>query len=124
MFSNLQKTLFVSAYDYLLKSFKFNIQQNQLVDLTIGSLNIFVNLYNFIPKPSIKVLLPRNYDGIESPSVTIIDSSSIRGHSNHLDFYSFIDYAIQYGINVKFSFRANYNNKIFYCSSTCKYYNL
>jgi hypothetical protein len=99
MFYKFQNIFFV-LFHYLLKSFKFNIQQNQFIDLTIGSLNIFVNLYNFIPKPTIKALLPRNNDGMEYPSVTIIDSSSIRGHSNHLAFYSFIDYAIQYGINV------------------------
>ena len=99
MFYNLQKTLFVSAHDYLLKSFKFELQQNQLVDLTIGSPTFFVNHYNLIPKLTIKSLLPRNFGGMESPTVTIIDGG-IRGHSNHIDFYSFIDYAIQYGIDV------------------------
>jgi hypothetical protein len=49
---------------------------------------------------AIKALLPRKYGGIESPSVTIIDGN-IRGRSSHLDFYSFIDHAIQYGINVE-----------------------
>ena len=98
MFYKFQNTFFVLSH-YLLKSFKFNIQQNQFIDLTIGSPTIFVNLYNLIPKLTIKALLPRNYGGMESPTVTIIDGG-IRGHSNHLDFYSFIDYAIQYGINV------------------------
>ena len=100
MFYKFENTFFVSAHDYLLKSFKFDLQQNQLVDLTIGSPTIFINLYNLIPKLTIKALLPSNYDGgMESPTVTIIDGA-IRGHSNHLDFYSFIDYAIQYGMNV------------------------
>jgi hypothetical protein len=98
MFYKFQNIFFVLPH-YLLKSFKFNIQQNQFIDLTIGSPNIFVNLYNFIPKLAIKALLLRNYDGMEYVSVTIIDSS-IRGHSNHLVFYSFIDYVIQYDINV------------------------
>ena len=87
MFYKFQNIFFVLSH-YLLKSFKFNIQQNQFIDLTIGSPNIFVNLYDFIPKLVIKALLPRNYDGMEYLSVTIIDSS-IRGHSNHLVFYSF-----------------------------------
>lgn len=99
MFYKFENTFFVSAHDYLLKSFKFDLQQNQLVDLTIGSPTFFVNFYNLIPKLTIKALLPRNYGGLESPTVTIIDGV-IRGHSNHLDFYSFIDYAIKYGINV------------------------
>jgi Rad51 len=99
LFYKFQNIFFV-LFHYLLKSFKFNIQQNQFIDLTIGSLNIFVNLYNFNPNPTIKALLSSNYDGMEYPSVTIIDSSSIRGHSNHLTFYSFTDYAIQYGRNV------------------------
>ena len=99
MFYKFENTFFVSAHDYLLKSFKFDLQQNQLVDLTIGSPTIFINLYNLIPKLTIKALLPRNYGGMESPTVTIIDGA-IRGHSNHLNFYSFIDYAIQYRMNV------------------------
>lgn len=99
MFYKFENRLFVSAHDYLLKSFKFDLQQNQLVDLTIGSPTFFVNLYNLIPKLTIKALLPRNYGGMESPTVTIIDGV-IRGHSNHLDFYSFIDYAIQCCMNV------------------------
>ncbi len=99
MFYKFENTFFVSAHDYLLKLFKFDLQQNQLVDLTIGSPTFFVNFYNLIPKLTIKALLPRNYGGLESPTVTIIDGV-IRGHSNHLDFYIFIDYAIQYGINV------------------------
>ena len=94
-----KKTLFVSSHHYLLKSFKSNIEQNQLVDLTIGSPTIFINLYNLILKLTVKALLPRNYRGMKSSTVTIIDGS-IRGHSNHLDFYSFIDYAIQYCMNV------------------------
>jgi hypothetical protein len=92
MFYKFKNTFFVSAYDYLLKSFKFDLQQNQLVDLTIGSPTIFINLYNLIPKLTIKSLLPRNYGGMESPTVTIIDGAS-RGHSNHLD-------AIHCGMNV------------------------
>lgn len=99
MFYKFKNTFFVSAHDHLLKSFKFDLQQNQLVDLTIGSPTIFINLYNLIPKLTIKSLLPRNYGGMESPTVTIIDGAS-RGHSNHLDFYSFIDYAIHCGMNV------------------------
>jgi len=98
MFYKFENTFFISAHDYLLKLFKFDLQQNQLVDLTIGSPTFFVNFYNLIPKLTIKALLPRNYGGLESPTVTIIDGV-IRGHSNHLDFYSFIDYAIKYGIN-------------------------
>jgi len=99
MFYKFKKTLFVSSHHYLLKSFKFNIEQNQLVDLTIGSPTIFINLYNLILKLTVKALLPRNYRGMKSSTVTIIDGS-IRGHSNHLDFYSFIDYAIHCGMNV------------------------
>ena len=99
MFYKFKNTFFVSAHDYLLKSFKFDLQQNQLVDLTIGLPTIFINLYNLIPKLTIKSLLPRNYGGMESPTVTIIDGAS-RGHSNHLDFYSFIDHAIHCGMNV------------------------
>lgn len=99
MFYKFKKTLFVSSRHYLLKSFKFNIEQNQLVDLTIDSPTIFLNLYNLILKLTVKALLPRNYRGMKSSTVTIIDGS-IRGHSNHLDFYSFIDYAIQCCMNV------------------------
>ena len=99
MFYKFKKTLFVSSHHYLLKSFKFNIEQNQLVDLTIGSPTIFINLCNLILKLTVKALLPRNYRGMKSSTVTIIDGS-IRGHSNHLDFYSFIDYAIQCCMNV------------------------
>jgi hypothetical protein len=98
MFYKFKKTLFVSSHHYLLKSFKFNIEQNQLVDLTIGSPTIFINLYNLILKLTVKALLPRNYRGMKSSTVTIIDGS-IRGHSNHLDSYSFIDYAIQCRMN-------------------------
>ena len=99
MFYKFKKTLFVSSHHYLLKSFKFNIEQNQLVDLTIGIPAIFINLYNLIPKLTIKALLPRNYRGMKSSTVTIIDGS-IRGHSIHLDFYSFRDYAIHCCMNV------------------------
>ena len=99
MFYKFKNTFFVSAHDYLLKSFKFNIEQNQLVDLTIGSPTIFINLCNLILKLTVKALLPRNCRGMKSSTVTIIDGS-IRGHSNHLDFYSFIDYAIHCGMNV------------------------
>ena len=59
MFYKFENTFFVSAHDYLLKSFKFDLQQNQLVDLTIGSPTFFVNFYNLIPKLTIKALLPR-----------------------------------------------------------------
>jgi hypothetical protein len=100
MFSKLEHPVFVSAHDYLLKSLRIDIQNNQLIDLTVGSPTIFLNLYDLIPKLAIKALLPRKYGGIESPSVTIIDGN-IRGRSSHLDFYSFIDHAIQYGINVE-----------------------
>ena len=99
MFYKFKKTLFVSSHHYLLKLFKFNIEQNQLVDLTIGSPTIFINLYNLILKLTAKALLPKNYRGMKSSTVTIIDGS-IRGHSNHLDFYSFKDYAIQCCMNV------------------------
>lgn len=99
MFTNLESPLFVSAHDYLLTSFKIDIQKNQLINLTIGSPTLFLNLYDLIPKLVIKALLPRNYGGLNSPSVTIIDGNK-RGQSTHLDFYSFVDYAIQYGINV------------------------
>jgi hypothetical protein len=100
MFYTLEHPIFVSAHDYLLKSLRIDIQNNQLIDLTVGSPTIFLNLYDLIPKLAIKALLPRKYGGIESPSVTIIDGN-IRGRSSHLDFYSFIDHAIQYGINVE-----------------------
>jgi Rad51 len=52
-----------------------------------------------IPKLAIKALLPKRHGGIESPTVMIIDGS-IRGQSTHLDFYNFVDHAIQYGMNV------------------------
>ncbi|MGZ8890628.1 MAG: hypothetical protein ACXW0J_04420 [Nitrososphaeraceae archaeon] len=97
MFYKFKKTL-VSAHDYLLKSFKFVIEQNHFIDLIIDS-PIIVNLYNLIPKLTIKALLPRNYGDMESPTVTIIDGG-IRGQSNNLDFYSFVDYVVQYGVNV------------------------
>ena len=99
MFYKFENPYFVSANDYLLKSFKFDIRKNQLIDLTIGSPTLFVNFYNLIPKLAIKALLPKNYGGLESPTLTIIDGS-IRGQSTHLDFYNFIDYTIQYGMNV------------------------
>lgn len=99
MFYKFEKTLFVLFHHYLLKSFKFNIEQNQFIDLTIGSSIIFVNLYNLIPKLTIKTLLPRNYGGMESPTVTIIDDS-IRDQLSNLDFYSFVDYVVQYGMNL------------------------
>lgn len=99
MFYKVENPFFVSAHEYLLKSFQIDIQKNQLVDLTISSPTLFLNLYNLIAKLAVKALLPRNHGGIESPSITIIDSS-IRGKSTHLDFYSFVDYAIQYGMNV------------------------
>ncbi len=38
MFYKFEKTLFVLFHHYLLKSFKFNIEQNQFIDLTIGYL--------------------------------------------------------------------------------------
>jgi len=99
MFYKVENPFFVSAHEYLLKSFQIDIQKNQLVDLTISSPTLFLNLYNLIAKLAVKALLPRNHGGIESPSITIIDGS-IRGKSTHLDFYSFVDYAIQYGMNV------------------------
>ncbi len=99
MFYKVENPFFVSAHEYLLKSFKINIQKNQSINLTIGLPTFFLNLYNLIPKLAIKALLPRNHGGIESPTVMIIDGS-IRGQSTHLDFYSFVDYAIQYGMNV------------------------
>ena len=99
MFYKVEDPSFVSAHEYLLKSFKIDIQKNQFIELTIGSPVIFLNLYNLIPKLAIKALLPRNHGGIESSTVTIIDGS-IRGQSTHLDFYSFVDYAIEYGMNV------------------------
>jgi len=100
MFYKFENTFFVSAHDYLLKLFKFDLQRNQLVNLIIGSPTFFINFYNLIPKLTIKAFLPKNYGGLESPTTVTIINSVIRGHSNHLDFYSFIDYAIKYGINV------------------------
>ena len=38
MFYKFEKILFVLFHHYLLKSFKFNIEQNQFIDLTIGYL--------------------------------------------------------------------------------------
>jgi hypothetical protein len=99
MFYKVKNPLFVSANDYLLKSFKFDLQKNQLVNLTTGSSALFVNFYNLIPKLAVKALLPRNHGGIKSPTVIIIDGN-IRGQLTHLDFYSFVDYAIQYGMNI------------------------
>ena len=99
MFYKVENPFFIPAHEYLLKSFQIDIQKNQLVDLTISSPTLFLNLYNLIAKLAVKALLPRNHGGIESPSITIIDGS-IRGKSTHLDFYSFVDYAIQYGMNV------------------------
>jgi hypothetical protein len=99
MFYTIESPLFVSAHDYLLKSFKFDLQKSQLVDLTIAAPTLFLNLYNLIPKLAVKALLPRNHSGLESPTVTIIDGN-IRGKPTHLDFYSFIDHAIRYGMNV------------------------
>jgi hypothetical protein len=99
MFYKIENTFFVSAHDYLLKSFQINIQKNQLIDLTISAPTLFLNLYNVIPKLAVKALLPRNYNGLESPTVVIVDGN-IRGKSTHLDFYSFVDYAIQYGMNI------------------------
>jgi Rad51 len=99
MFYKFKNPYFVSANDYLLKSFKFDIQKNRLINLTIGSPTLFVNFYNLIPKLAIKALLPKNYGGLESPTLTIIDGN-IRGQSTHLDFYNFIDHAIRYGMNV------------------------
>jgi hypothetical protein len=98
MFYKVKNLLFVSANDYLLKSFKFDLQKNQLVNLTIDSSALFVNFYNLIPKLAVKALLPRNHGGIKSSTVIIIDGN-IRGQLTHLDFYSFVDYAIQYGMN-------------------------
>jgi Rad51 len=99
MFYKIENAFFVSAHDYLLKSFQINIQKNQLIDLTISAPTLFLNLYNVIPKLAVKALLPRNYNGLESPTVVIVDGN-IRGKSTHLDFYSFVDYAIQYGMNI------------------------
>lgn len=99
MFYKVKNLLFGSANDYLLKSFKFDLQKNQLVNLTTGSSALFVNFYNLIPKLAVKALLPRNHGGIKSPTVIIIDGN-IRGQLTHLDFYSFVDYAIQYGMNI------------------------
>ena len=99
MFYKIESPLFVSAHDYLLKSFKFDLQKNQLIDLTIAAPTLFLNLYNLIPKLTVKAILPRNHSGLESPTVIIIDGN-IRGQLTHLDFYSFVDYAIRYGINV------------------------
>jgi hypothetical protein len=86
-------------HEYLLKSFQIDIQKNNLVDLTIGSPILFLNFYNLIPKLTVKALLPRKHSGLDSPTVMIIDGN-IRGQSTHLDFYNFVDYAIQYGMNV------------------------
>jgi hypothetical protein len=99
MFYKIENPFFVSAHDYLLKSFQIDIQKNHLVDLTIGTPTLFLNLYNIIPKLAVKALLPRKHRGLDSPTVMIIDGN-IRGQSTHLDFYSFVDYAIQYGMNV------------------------
>jgi hypothetical protein len=99
MFYKIENPFFVSAHEYLLKSFKFDWQKNQLIDLTINNPTLFLNLYNLISKLAVKALLPRKHNGLESPTVMIIDGS-IRGQSTHLDFYSFVDYAIQYGMNV------------------------
>ena len=99
MFYKVENPFFVSAHEYLLKSFQIDIQKNQLVDLTISSPTLFLDLYNLIAKLAVKALLPRNHGGIESPSITIIDGS-IRDKSTHLDFYSFVDYAVHYGMNV------------------------
>ena len=96
MFYKFQNTFFVLSH-YLLKSFKFNIQQNQFIDLTIGSPTIFVNLYNLIPKLTIKALLLRNYDGMESPTVTIIDEISLLDKNMNENFFSiFIVYSYYY----------------------------
>ncbi|MGE0243752.1 MAG: hypothetical protein AB7P56_07470 [Nitrososphaeraceae archaeon] len=99
MFYKIEHPFFVSAHDYLLKSFQIDIQKNNLVDLTIGTPTLFLNFYNLIPKLAVKALLPRKHSGLDSPTVTIIDGN-IRGQSTHLDFYNFVDYAIQYGMNV------------------------
>jgi hypothetical protein len=100
MFYMFKMTIFVSTHNYLLKSLKFVIEQNHFIDLTIDSpIIVIVNLYNLIPKRTIKAFLPRNYGDMESPTVTIFDGG-IRGQSNNLDFYSFVDYVVQYGMNV------------------------
>jgi hypothetical protein len=36
MFYKVEYPFFVSAHEYLLKSFQIDIQKNQLVDLTVG----------------------------------------------------------------------------------------
>ncbi|HET8792609.1 MAG TPA: hypothetical protein VFM31_02355 [Nitrososphaeraceae archaeon] len=99
MFYKIENPFFVSAHEYLLKSFQIDIQKNHLVDLTIGSPTLFLNFYNLIPKLAVKALLPKKYNGLDSPTVMIIDGN-IRGQPTHLDFYNFVDYAIKYGMNV------------------------
>ena len=99
MFYKIENPFFVSAHEYLLKSFQIDIQKNHLVDLTIGSPTLFLNFYNLIPKLAVKALLPKKYSGLDSPTVMIIDGN-IRGQPTHLDFYNFVDYAIKYGMNV------------------------
>lgn len=99
MFYKIENPFFVSAHEYLLKSFQIDIQKNHLVDLTIGSPTLFLNFYNLIPKLTVKALLPKKYNGLDSPTVMIIDGN-IRGQPTHLDFYNFVDYAIKYGMNV------------------------
>jgi hypothetical protein len=111
-------TIFVSTHNYLLKSLKFVIEQNHFIDLTIDSpIIVIVNFYNLIPKRTIKVFLPRNYEDMESPTVTIFDGD-IRGQSNNLDFYSFVHNIPESIIAVVFSsvvidyFRKVIDNKL------------
>ena len=102
MFYKIENPFFASAHDYLLKSFQIDIQKNHLVYLTIGSPILFLNFYNLIPKLAVKALLPRKHSGLDSPTVMINDGN-IRGESTHLDFYNFVDYVIQYSMNVNSS---------------------
>lgn len=95
------KNPFCSAYDYLSNSFKIEIDDdrngNKMLNLhLVDSPYLFLNLVSLIPKLCIKAIMPRrHYNGLESPSVIIIDSGI-----NQIDFYNVVQNAQFYGLEM------------------------
>lgn len=94
-------TVFITAHEYLLKSIKLKLQKNKTFDLMVGSPILFVNFSELIPELCIRTLLPRNYGGIESPTVMIIDGNTNNYNLlNKIDFHNCVEQALKYGMDI------------------------
>ena len=93
--------VFITAQEYLSRSIKLKIQENKTINIIAGSPTLFVNFSKVIPELCIRALLPRNYGGIESQTVIIIDGNTNNYNlSNKIDFDNCVEQARRYGIDI------------------------